>query len=312
MNPFQYLRDRVAAIARKAAREEVETLYERLPQLIEFHTSPPEDRQDFYDHTKDPVRFYPLFERLCDELIRLGVSVEQLHVDISDFDGWMAAHSKLSQFYEKMGASRVQKCLEHYIAAQLLALTDGAIYLDVGAKNSPWATLLRERGIRAYRLDMDYPAGRRGFDIGADACATGLPAEYANAISLQCAYNCFAGDADIRFLTEVARVLKPGGRCVMAPLCLDETHFCTRSAYCDLTGLEPDPGAKWVWRTDGYRLPFVRTYSPEAFRARVLNKLPAALSAKVYYISNMPEMWAHFPGQRIYGFFHLALTKSGP
>ncbi len=309
MKFIRWVRNRIAAIARREARKEIELLYERLPQLIEFHTSPPEARQDYYDHTKDPVRFHALFEKLREDLIRLGARVENMRIDLADFETWLSRNDALARFYESMGASRIQKCLEHYVADQLLRMPPGAIYLDIGAKNSPWAATLRKRGIRAYRLDMDYPAGVRGYDIGADACATGLPSDYADAISAQCAYNCFAGDADIRFLSESARILKPGRRCVIAPLCLDETHFCTRSPYCDLSGVAPDPGARWVWRTDGFHLPFVRTYSPEAFKARVLDHLPKGLSATVFYISNMDELRRQFPDQRIYGYFHLLLEK---
>lgn len=310
MNILQRIRHRIAAIARKEAQQEVEILYQRLPQLIEFHLSPPEDRQDAYDHTKDPIRFHALFVQLREGLVRVGATVEDLPINVPRFENWIQRHAALARFYEMMGPSRIQKCLEHYVTDELLQLHRGAVYLDVGAKNSPWAAILRDRGIQAYRLDRDYPAGVRGFDIGADACATGLPDAYADAISLQCAYNCFAGDADVRFLGEAARLLKPGGRCVISPLCLDETHFCTRSAYCDLTGILPDPGARFVWRTDGFRLPFVRTYSPEAFRSRVLSCLPPSLSATVFFVNNMTELANHFAGQRIYGYFYLRLTKA--
>jgi SAM-dependent methyltransferase len=312
MNLIQSIRRRIADIARKEAQREIEMVYERLPQLIAFHQSPPHERQDFYDHTQDPLRFHELFARLRDELQSLGAAVEDKPVDLQDFQLWLSGHAQLSEFYKMMGASRIQKCLEHYMVDRLLRLQPDQVYVDIGAKNSPWARLLRRRSVRAYRLDLSYPLGRHGIDIGADACATGLPDAFADALSLQCAFNCFAGDADIRFLPEAARLLKPRGRCAIAPLCVDETHYCTRSPYCDLSGMEPDPGAKWVWRTDGFRLPFVRAYSPEAFRDRILKNLPAALSAAIFYVTNLRELARAFPGQRIYGYFCLLLTKQAP
>lgn len=311
MKWFQTLRKRLAGLARKEAQKEIEQVYKLFPQLLAFHMSPPEQRQDFYDHTKDPLRYRKLFHELADQLRSLGVTVRNFTVDLSDFARWLREFAPLVEFYRFMGASQVEKCLEHYVAYSLLSLRRGDTYLDVGAKNSPWASLLRQRGIQAFRLDTAYSPGRHGIDIGADACATMLPPNFADGISLQCAYNCFAGTADIRFLSEAFRVLKPHGKCVITPLCLDKAYYCTRSPYCDLTGFESDPGALCVWRTDEYRLPFTRTYSPKAFHDRVWTQLPSGLSGEVLYLTNWDTFSESYPGQRVYGCFHLLLTKRG-
>lgn len=307
--PLNVLRRRMAAVARKEAQKEIEVLYRQLPHLIAFHTSRPEERQDAYDHTKDAPAYFELAAHLREELVLRGIEVVEATVNLSSFEAWMQQNKILVRFYESMGASQIQKLLEHYLVHREIAFEPGQLYVDVGAKTSPWASLLRKRGVEAWRLDRDYPPGRHGMDIGADACATGLPDASVHAVSLQCAYNCLAGEADILFLREADRILKPGGTLVIVPLCLDSVHYCTRSAYCDLSGLEPDPGALWLWRSDGYRLPFTRTYSPSAFQERVIKNLPATLVTQVHFLTNLPELWQRYPGQRIYGCFYWVCRK---
>ncbi len=84
---------------------------------------------------------------------------------------------------------------------------------------------------------MVYPEGIHGINIGADAADTNLPGAFASAMSAQCAYEAFAGDADIRFVGEAARILDHGGRYAIIPLYLDDTYFIATSPYCSQEGL---------------------------------------------------------------------------
>lgn len=45
----------ISKILRSAVRNEIENALPIIPQLIEFQNSAKEDRQSFYDHTKDPL-----------------------------------------------------------------------------------------------------------------------------------------------------------------------------------------------------------------------------------------------------------------
>lgn len=304
------IRRHIAGIAAKEATRAVEEVYARLPQLIAFHTAGPEARQEKYDQSKSPESHLDDYARQRAELVRAGVTVEDVRVEIGDFEKWMKDFSAIRAFYDKtMGNSAVQKCMEHYLAHRWLDIKPGAVYVDVAAQFSPWAKLLRERGVKAYRLDMDYPAGTHGMDIGADACATGLPDGFADSLSAQCAYNCFAGDADIRFLREASRILNAKGRLAILPLCVGDTYCIYRSPYCDLGNIQFDAGAKLVWRSDRFRLPFSRQYSPVIVRQRLVANLPPDLRAKVVFISNLAELIKHFAGQRIHGCFNLYCEK---
>ncbi|WP_425482769.1 hypothetical protein [Caldichromatium japonicum] len=46
--------------------------------------------------------------------------------------------------------------------------------------------------------------------------------------SLHCAFEMFAGDDDVLFVQEAARLLVPGGRVVILPLYM-YTHYCAYS-----------------------------------------------------------------------------------
>lgn len=303
------LKNRIAAIARAEARKATDEWLLLLPQLMQFQQSKPEDRQSFYDHTKDPVGDRPVFVRIRERLSAAGVPVEDVDVDIPAFKQWLTEFHEMPAFYRKLQTPTIQKCLEHFMVHRLLDIKPGDVYLDIAASGSPWARFLRQRGIEAYRLDLDYPKGIHGIDIGADAANTGLPAGFATALSAQCAYNCFMGNADVRFLAEASRLLRPGGRCAIIPLCLDDTYFVTRSPFMLVPNFVSDPESRCVWRDDEHRVPFSRHYSPEAFASRIMSQLPADLEGRVLFLRNLVDVGREFPGERLYGYFMFTCVK---
>ena len=313
MNPIRSLRSRLKKTIQKMVQSEVNRAVDDalplMPQLSAFQNSPADQRQSFYDHTKDPLGNFQLFVTLKNRLRDLGVPVEETEIDIADFERWLKDFAELKDFYSKLQPPLIEKCLEHYLVYRHLNIAPGQVYVDVAASGGPWANLLRKRGIEAYRLDMDYPSGIHGIDIGADAGNTELPAGFASVLSAQCAYNCFMGDADIRFLKEASRLLRPNGRYGITPLCLDETFFVTRSPFMIVNNFATDPGARCVWRDDEHRVHFSRHYSPEAFKERVYANLPFDMKGKVLFFKNLPDVMKHFPGQRIYGYFMFVAEK---
>ena len=54
--------------------------------MIEFQDSAKEDRQSFYDHTKDPLGSIRFYEGLKDRLLMTGVPVKSVDIDISAED----------------------------------------------------------------------------------------------------------------------------------------------------------------------------------------------------------------------------------
>ena len=290
-------------LVRSETQRAIEDMLPLMPQLIEFHNSPKELRQSYYDHTKDPLGNRDYYARLKDKLLATSVPVEEVDIDISDFEHWLGDFPKLKEYYQPMGNAFIEKCLEHYLAFRHLQVTEDDVYIDIAAAGSPWANILNSRGIRAYRLDLSYPEGVHGVDIGADAGNTKLADGFCSVMSAHCAYECFMGDADVRFVGEAARILSDKGRYAIIPLYLDDTYFVATSAYSEQKGVIIESEAKKVWRDDGYKVPFSRHYSPEAFQKRIYSGIPGNMTGKVLYFRNLTDVMERYQGQLIYCFF---------
>lgn len=275
----------------------------------DFRESDPSLRQQRFDRTRDPGRNLGYYRELRDRLSALGVRVDEARVEPGAFASWLDEFALLGRYYRLFGDIRVEKCLEHFLVGRELDLARGDTYIDMASAGSPWARLLRMRGVRAHRLDLIYRPGVHGVNIGGDATATGLPDGIARGISAQCAFELFHGDGDRRFVEEIGRLLAPGGRAVITPLYLDERHFVLQSPQALPPAGADEPGALRVWREDTARAPFSRHYSPEAFVERIASRLPFGLSGRVVYTRNLEELMAEHPDQRLYAFFTLVLEK---
>lgn len=301
----------ISGILRSAVRKEIEEFLPIILQLVEFQNSAKEDRQSFYDHTKDPFGSIDFYESLKERLVSVDVLVEPVDIDIPDFERWLNDFPEIRRHYENMGDVFIEKCLEHYMTYRLLNISAGNIYIDIASSRSPWSEILNAQGgIKAYRLDLSFPKGINGIDIGADAGNTKLPDGFASVLSLQCAYECFMGDADIRFVREASRILDRKGRYGIVPLYLSDVHFVSTSPYCNQAEVIIEPEARKVWRDDEYKVPFSRHYSPESFAARIYSTIPADMEGKILYFKNLADMMRHYPGQKLYCFFVFLCEKS--
>lgn len=281
-----------------------------IPQLLQFRNSPEKERQSYHDHTKDALGNVALFAQLKSRLTDAGVPVDEIEVDIADFEQWLSDFPAINKYYRKLGDIHIEKCMEHYLAYRFLHITKNDLYIDIAALGSPWAENLNKRGIKSYRLDLIYPTGLHGINIGADAGDTKLPDAFATVLSAQCAYECFMGDGDIRFVKEAARILKSGGRYGIVPLYVDNDYYILTSPYCNQNELTTDPHSKKVWREDSFQIPFSRHYSPEAFYKRVFSAIPANMSGKILYFKNLPDIMKQFDGQKLYCFFMFCCQKN--
>jgi hypothetical protein len=295
----------------RIVRNEVErALGEVMPSVLEFSQSSPEERQSARDHTKEPLANLDFYDELRRRLVQTGVPVEERAIDIADFDRWLNAFPEMAQFYVGLGDVYIEKCLEHYLAWSYVSPGPGTTYVDVGSSGSPWRAILEARGVDAYSLDLSYEPGVHGKCIGGDAGNLPLPVGFADGQSVQCAFECFMGEADVGFVKSTARVLRDGGRCAVLPLYLEDEYFVCTSPLCKQSEVKIDDGAKKVWRDDQYVVPFSRHYSPEAFAQRVYSAIPEGLSAAVIAFTNIDEVMGHYPGQRVYCFFMLTLEKA--
>lgn len=220
--------------------------------------------------------------------------VEQRH-DVAAFRAWLAAADYARHapgYYEE---NLVEKALEHHTAARLLGLAPGGVHLDVAAQSRVAADVFeRLHGVVAYTQDLEFPAGVHGREVGGDAGAMPLPDAFADTMSLHCSFEHFEGNADTRFVREAGRVLKPGGRCVIAPLYLFQVHACLTNPVLSAGAAGEggrvafDDGAL-VHASKSWRNRHGRFYSVERFVERVW-RARGALEVEVVVFPNAREV----------------------
>lgn len=230
----------------------------------------------------------PLLER-CTWLENIpGLRRHDMHIDRDRLAEFMQS-ARYPRFYYR-GDRRIRYAVWHMVGFQLCNLKPSDVVIDVGAQAGIWGRLARRlAGCRVIDVDLCYPSGIRGDRIGADAGNIPLPDESASHIVCFCAFNCFAGSADVTMIRSAPRLLRPGGKLVIVPFCIGDQYvnlfdpnLCGDAAICD-------PGATAVpW--PGWGNPFGRWYDEQAFQKRILDHLPG-FSAAIYHVHhNIPEM----------------------
>ncbi|GAH43540.1 unnamed protein product [marine sediment metagenome] len=271
-------------------------------QLKDFKSSPENCRASFIDKQINPVELAKRYEKV-------GIKVDRVEINIKDFENWMGRYSSLIDYYKAMGDVFIEKVLEHYLTHKYCMVKRSDVFIDVAASGSPWADILSTQGNKAYKLDLSYPSGINGIKIGTDAGNTGLPDNFADVLALHCAYECFYGDADIRFISEAERISRNGGRIGIIPLYTNNIYYNKTSPYCDQRKVQIDPEAKKIWRDDSYKVPFRRHYSPEKFKTRIYAQI-GSMKCKILYFTDLDELMEKYKKQQIYCHFMLYCEKA--
>lgn len=193
----------------------------------------------------------------------------------------------------------LEKTLEHYVSLLLINPRKGMTAVDVGSCQSVFPALIRRiYGVECYQQDLDYPAGVADFRIGSSADEIPLPDKSVDFMTLHCTFEHFEGGVDSRFVAECRRVLKEGGKCVVLPLYLNESH-------CNITGELSEEKRKEIGWDDAaehycvipeWQNRFGRHYSPETFMARIHAPAKAAgfnprLLKIVGWETIHPDLW---------------------
>lgn len=200
------------------------------------------------------------------------------------------------------GGVYYEKLLEHYVAWKFLFLDDAAYgsYVDVAACSSPWAMILRRNGIESFAIDLSVSAeySSLAYYRQENATMTSFKDGDIGRASLQCAYEMFLGGDDVDLLSELSRILKPGGRAVISPLYM-HTHPCYYQSAEYYGKSYGDTGAKAYVRRDCWGVPASRKYSPETLKSRVWDRaIAVGLQPKLFALRNKseisPEIYLHF------------------
>ena len=213
-------------------------------------------------------------------LAALGIPCGDLRIASDEFAAFMAAMPFPDGYHGGHdGGVYAEKLLEHFVAWKLAGIGEASAqpYVDVAAGGSPWAKILRERGIDAFAVDLAVDPGHAGlpYYLQRDATRSGFDDASIGSASLQCAYEMFTGRSDIELVAELARILRPGGRAVIAPLYM-HTHACHYQTQEFVSRFAGDDGATTYVRRDLWGVPSSRKYSPETLRDRVWRPALAA------------------------------------
>lgn len=210
----------------------------------------------------DPVRIIDGIRSLAP-----GINVEEYRVDVDRFRNWVKSAKYPFLAYH---SAVEEKFLEHFVSVELLGSLRSGLLVDVASWRSYFPTLMRERGFQVIVQDLVYEEGLHGDLLGCNAEAMPLPDESVTAMTLHCSFEHFEGTADVGFIREADRLLRPGGRVVIIPLYLHEKQLTWVDPSFLLRGERiEEAGATWQPAV-GYGNRFGRMYSPETFVSRVV------------------------------------------
>ena len=239
------------------------------------------------------------------------IPLKHKKIDINDFKDWCKEYYEIIDFYKNFGDVSIEKPLEHYITMKFLNLTKNDIFIDIASASSPWANILNNHlGNKAYSQDLVFKDGINGSKIGGDASNMFVCDNFADVLTLHCAFECFQGDSDINFIKETGRVLKKGGRLGIVPLYLDSIYFVKTGPRYDKRKVNIEKEARWIWRDDQWdNEPFSRHYSPEMLKKRIYDNINK-LKVEIIHFTNLDEIIKEYPGQRIYCNFMFKAIKN--
>lgn len=230
------------------------------------------------------------------QMIQAGLEVVPYRIDVQAFYRWLG-EAMFPDYYSRLyDRVFVEKALEHYVGAELLAMPKDSILIDVAASESPWLSIApRMYGVTAIALDLNPPsASVPGHRVVADATEMPYPNESIDSMVLHCAYEMFEGKSDSLLIQEAARALKKGGRLVILPLYMHHLYHIDSSPGADRRRIEYQ-GAERVWREEAGRkvrlggIRFSRKYDVPAFLNRVA-QYKGPMKLKIWYIENEKEI----------------------
>jgi SAM-dependent methyltransferase len=241
--------------------------------------------------TTEPFHYSPaIVTAICGDLSAHGFVVEEVTLDPAEYRAYFDAAGYAERYPDYYSFNLPEKSLEHFFAAKLLELGPGDVYIDIASEHSPVPEIYsRLFGCASFRQDLAYPEGLNGDRIGGDAAAMPVPEGFASKMALHCSFEHFEGNADERFIREVERVLRPGGRVCFAPLYLWERFgVLTDPAVAIAQAVHFDVGAT-VYCKPGWGNRHGRLYDPAQLAARVRANL-GSLQLTLYHIVNAAEV----------------------
>lgn len=241
--------------------------------------------------TNEPLQYTPeIIRTIIEDLREQGFSVEDLTLTPEEYRAYFAAAQYTTRYPTYYDFNLPEKSLEHFIAAKLLGLTQKDVYIDIASEHSPVPEIYtRLFGCTTYRQDLAYPPGLHGDEIGGDAAAMPVPDGFATKMALHCSFEHFEGDADIRFITEINRVLQPGGRVCFAPIYLFREYAVLTDPVVAVAQQVPFEEDATIYAKPGWLNRHGRFYDPAHLARRVKQQL-GTMNMTIYRVTNATDI----------------------
>lgn len=216
----------------------------------------------------------------CDEvegeLRALGLVVQRPELQVDAWRAYCDRAEYRSRYPGYYAANLPEKSLEHFLGLSFLNLQPGDAFVDVAAEDSPVAEIFgRLTGCTAYAQDIMYPPGLHGHRLGCDASAFPLPNGFFTKSLASCSIEHFEQDADTRFFLEMERLLRPGGRIVVAPLYIHTQPFCQTDPINAVSAKLAFEEFERVCAVEGWGNRHGRFYSPQTLMSRIVSRTPS-------------------------------------
>ncbi|WP_235115703.1 class I SAM-dependent methyltransferase [Desmonostoc muscorum] len=225
------------------------------------------------------------------EMGEINIEISNLCLSESDYKKFVS--SDILSKYNKLDYIHT-KPLEYLTTLSLLDLKEGDKILDAaGGEEAEYikaVIAVSDFNLIPYCQDSLLDGiTRDGIKyIGGSIDAIPLPDNSLDGISCHHSFEHFRDDLDIKFIKEAVRLLRVGKRLVIAPLFLANEYaeiwnskqiekYDIETAITIFDNTATFPG----W---GPYEGFARTYSPAAFRARIIENLPRNCQAQVYKV----------------------------
>jgi hypothetical protein len=248
-----------------------------------------------------PIRYTATtIEHIVAALRARDIAVRPYTIDVAAYRCFVAAAGYAERYPAYYSFNQHEKSLEHYIAADLLALTRDDVYIDIASEGSPVPDIYsRLYGCTTYRQDISYPPGVAGDRIGGDAASLPLADGFATKMGLHCSFEHFERDSDVRFMHEIQRVLNPSGAVCIVPLYLFDEYAVQTDPMLSGSAEPPfDPDAV-VYCASGWGNWHGRFYDAAHLAERVQQRI-GDLHLTVYRVLNAkavdPSCYVEFAG----------------
>lgn len=217
------------------------------------------------------------------------IPVIPFRVDTAAFQRYLERAKYPSSYRETFGNLFVEKALEHFVSLELMPMGPDDVSVDIASCSSPFADIAERLGsCTAFRQDLDFPPGVNGRTIGGSAEHLPFPDGFFSRMTLHCSFEHFEGDADIGFVKEAGRVLRPGGAACILPLYVSEIFHNLTDPGVERQRLFFDDGAA-VAEVRGWQNRFGRFYDAERLSQRVLRNL-GPLDATIHFVENQKDV----------------------